>query len=73
MEKVIDVVGNLEATRWGKGYHDWTFVLSTWGGYLQYRQLNTSTVESFWYAEESNRNRTIKRYTEKIRGGQNAE
>ena len=32
MEKVIDVVGNLEATRWGKGYHDWTFVLSTWGG-----------------------------------------
>lgn len=32
MEKVIDVVGNLKATRWGKGYHDWTFVLSTWGG-----------------------------------------
>lgn len=53
MEKVIDVVGNLKATRWGKGYHDWTFVLSTYGGgYLQYRQLNTSTVESFWYAEE---------------------
>lgn len=32
MEKVIDVVGNLKATRWGKGHHDWTFVLSTWGG-----------------------------------------
>ena len=32
MEKVIDVVGNLKATRWGKGHHDWTFVLSTMGG-----------------------------------------
>lgn len=32
MEKVIDVVGNLKATKWGKGHHDWTFVLSTWGG-----------------------------------------
>ena len=52
MEKVIDVVGNLKATRWGKGHHDWTFVLSTMGGYPQYRQLNTSTIESFWYAEE---------------------
>lgn len=52
MEKVIDVVGNLKATRWGKGHHDWTFVLSTWGGYSQYRQLNISTLKSFWYAEE---------------------
>ena len=52
MEKGIDVVGNLKATRWGKGHHDWTFVLSTWGGYSLYRQPNISTNVSFWYAEE---------------------
>lgn len=52
MEKGIDVVGNLKATRWGKGHHDWTFVLSTWGGCSPYRQPNTSTNVSFWYAEE---------------------
>lgn len=43
------------------------------GGGVPELVLQRAINIDLWYAEESSRDRVIKRYTEEIRGGQNAE